>query len=101
MSDALINFAVKLLSPIIIGVITPFAVDFLKRANAWLNAAPAYIKQAVAIAVATIATMLTNVLGTGIPQDLAAWDGEIIKVLVAGFLAIAIKQHKQLTKAKQ
>ena len=100
MQDALINFAVKLLSPILIGVITPFAVDALKRVNSWLANAPAAIKQSAAIGVATVATMLSDLLGAGIPTDIAAWDGEIIKVLVAGFLAIAIKQHKQLTKGK-
>jgi len=31
---------------------------------------------------------------------LALWDGEVVKALVSGFLAIAIKQHKQL-KAKK
>ena len=35
-----------------------------------------------------------------ISADLAAWDGEVVKAMVAGFLAIAIKQHKQL-KAKK
>jgi hypothetical protein len=35
-----------------------------------------------------------------VPADLAAWDGEVVKAMVAGFLAIAIKQHKQLKKAK-
>lgn len=100
MQNALTDFALKLFTPIIIGVLTPFAVDGLKRINAWLANAPAYVKQAAAIAVATVATMLTEVVGVGVPADLTQWDGDVLKALLAGFLAIAIKQHKQLTRGK-
>jgi hypothetical protein len=54
----------------------------------------------LAIAIATVGTVLTTTLGVDVPADMAAWDGEVIKAMVAGFLAIAIKQHKQLKKAK-
>ena len=98
MQNAAFDLAMKVAGPLIIGFVTPFIVDLIKKANKWLDKAPAYIKQSVAIAVAALATGLTHLLGVPLPADLAAWDTEVIKVLVAGFLAIAIKQHKQLRK---
>ena len=100
LESAALTLALKIVSPILIGVITPFALDSIKRASTLIDALPAYAKQGLAIAIAALATALGDFLGMGIPTDLALWDGEIIKALVAGFLAIAIKQHKQL-KAKQ
>jgi hypothetical protein len=48
------------------------------------------------MAVAAAATALTTILGADVPANLAEWDGEVVNVMVSGFLAIAIKQHKQL-----
>jgi hypothetical protein len=100
LENAALSLALKIASPIIIGFVTPFALDGIKRASTRIDALPAYAKQGLAIGIATLATALSSYLGTGIPTDLALWDGEVIKALVAGFLAIAIKQHQQL-KAKQ
>lgn len=95
-----ITLAVKMASPILVGFVTPFAVDAVKRSVAFVDKAPSYAKQGLAIAIATVGTVLTTTLGVDVPADMAAWDGEVIKAMVAGFLAIAIKQHKQLKKAK-
>lgn len=93
----LLSLALKIATPILIGFLTPFVVDALKRASRWLDAAPAFVKQGAAVAIAAAATTLGTVLGTGeLPADLAAWDYQTVEALVAGFLAIAIKQHKQL-----
>lgn len=98
--DAALTLALKVISPIVIGFLTPFALDGIKRSSALVDSLPAYAKQGMAIFIAALGTALTAVVGTDIPTDLALWDGEVVKALVAGFLAIAIKQHKQL-KAKQ
>jgi hypothetical protein len=98
--NTMLTLAVKLLSPILIGLVTPFVLDGIKQASAVIDGLPAYAKQGLAIAIASLATALANLVGTDIPTDLALWDGEVVKALVAGFLAIAIKQHKQL-KAKK
>jgi hypothetical protein len=98
--SAAISLALKVISPIIIGFITPFALDGIKSMVAVVDKSPAYVKQGLAIAIAAVGTALTDFVGADIPTDLALWDGEVIKALVAGFLAIAIKQHKQL-KAKR
>ena len=101
LESAALSLAVKVLSPLLIGVITPFALDGLKHLNARLDAAPAYVKQTVAILLASLGTAATHLLGVELPTDLAAWDGDVVKALVAGFLAISIKQHQQLKKAKK
>ena len=95
-----ITLAVKMASPILVGFATPFAVDAVKRSVALVDKAPTYAKQGLAIAIASLGTALTAILGVDVPADMAAWDGEVVKAMVAGFLAIAIKQHKQLKKAK-
>ena len=98
--SAIVALALKIASPILIGVVTPFVLDAIKRSSTLVDALPAYAKQGLAIAIAALATALGDFLGVGIPTELALWDGEVIKALVAGFLAIAIKQHQQL-KAKR
>lgn len=97
--NAAITLGLKILSPIIVGFITPFALDGIKRTVAFVDKSPSYVKQGLAIAIAALGTTLTALIGADIPTDIAMWDGEVVKALVAGFLAIAIKQHKQL-KAK-
>lgn len=101
LADAALTFALKVLSPILIGFVTPFVLDGLKHTSVLVDSLPAYAKQGLAIAIASLATALASLLGTDIPTDLALWDGEVVKAMVAGFLAIAIKQHQQLKKAKR
>lgn len=100
LGDAALTLALKVISPILIGFATPFVLDGIKKVSKLVDDLPAFAKQGLAIAIASLATALANLLGTDIPTDLALWDGEVVKALVAGFLAIAIKQHKQL-KAKK
>ena len=97
----LLSLALKVLTPVIVGFCTPFVLDAVKHSVQWLDDAPAYVKQSAAIAIAAAATTLSTVLCTGaLPADLAQWDAQVIETLVAGFLAIAIKQHKQLKRVK-
>ena len=100
LESAIVALALKVVSPILIGFVTPFVLDGIKRSSTLIDALPAYAKQGLALGIAALATALSSYLGTGIPTDLALWDGEVVKTLVAGFLAIAIKQHQQL-KAKR
>jgi len=100
LGDAAVNIALKIISPILIGVITPFVLDGIKRGSTLVDELPPYAKQGLAIAIASLATGLSAVVNADIPTELALWDGEVVKALVSGFLAIAIKQHKQL-KAKK
>jgi hypothetical protein len=100
LSDAALTLALKVISPILIGLVTPYVLDAIKHASKLVDDLPAFAKQGLAIAIASLATALANLLGTDIPTELALWDGEVVKALVAGFLAIAIKQHKQLKVKK-
>jgi hypothetical protein len=97
----LLTLALKVLTPVLVGFLTPFVLDAIKRSSAWIDGAPAYVKQGAAIAIAAAATTLGTVLQIGsLPTDLAQWDAQTVQALVAGFLAIAIKQHQQLTRAR-
>ena len=98
----LVTLALQVLTPIIVGFLTPFVLDAVKRANATLDASPSYVKQGAAVLIASVATTASTILETGpLPTDLAQWDRNVVQALVAGFLAIAIKQHKQLKKAQE
>ena len=47
-----ITLAIKMASPILVGFVTPFAVDAVKRSVALVDKAPTYAKQGLAIAIA-------------------------------------------------
>lgn len=97
----LLTLALKILTPVLVGFVTPFVLDALKRASAWLDAAPVFVKQGAAIAIAASATTLGSLLQVGsLPADLASWDQQTVEMLVAGVLAIAVKQHQQLTRKR-
>jgi hypothetical protein len=97
----MLTLALKILTPVLVGFLTPFVLDALKRASGWLDAAPAFVKQGAAIAIAAAATTLGTVLQVGsLPADLAQWDHQTVEALVAGILAIAVKQHQQLTRKR-
>lgn len=94
------QWAFKIATPLIVGFITPFVVDAIKRASKWLDAAPAYIKQAAAVAVAGLGSVIATIAEVGVPTDLSLWDETFVKTVIAALLGIAIKQHKQLTTKK-
>lgn len=98
--DTMTHWAFKIATPLIVGFITPFVVDWVKKANKWLDQAPAYIKQASAVAVAAIGSAIATIAEVGVPTELGAWDETAVKAVIAGLLGIAIKQHKQLTAKK-
>lgn len=100
LNNAMFDLAAKALVPIVVGIVTPYIVDALKRASAWLDAAPVYVKQGVAVAFAGAATMLSTALEMGLPSDPAQWNAAVIKTVVAALLGIAIKQQKQLRSKK-
>ena len=97
----MLALALKVLTPVIVGFVTPFVLDALKRASAWLDAAPVFVKQGAAIAIAAAATTIGHAIQVGsLPTDLASWDQQTVEALVAGVLAIAVKQHQQLTRKR-
>lgn len=100
MPDFLVDLGIKVITPILIGFATPFVVDAIKRANAFVDRSPAYVKQGLALAVAAGATALTHAFGVPVPADLGAWDSEVVKVFLSAALAVAIKQGRQLRAAQ-
>lgn len=101
LNNAVIDLAAKAIIPILVGVVTPYIVDALKKLSSKLDNAPAYVKQGAAVLTAAAATMLTTVIDVGVPSDLAQWDTAAVKTVLAALLGIAIKQHKQLKKTKE
>lgn len=99
-NNAVIDLAARAITPVVVGVVTPYVVDSVKKVSTWLDGAPAYVKQGAAVVTASAATMLATVVEVGVPTDLAQWDATAVKTILAALLGIAIKQHKQLKKLK-
>jgi hypothetical protein len=100
MKTFMLNKLIDMALPIVVGLIIPSALDALKRANGWLDKAPASVKQASAFIIAGLATALAQMLGITVPTDLASWDAPLLHTVLAGLLGIAIKQQKQVKKFK-
>lgn len=100
MKDLLISKALDLVLPLLVGLLVPYAVDMLKRASAWLDASPPQVKQVMAFVVAGVATSLAQMLGVGVPTELAQWDAPLVQSLLAGLLGIAMKQQRQVKRLK-
>lgn len=96
--NAALALAMKVVTPILVGVIVPPTVDALKRATGWLDRAPAPVKQGAAVGVAAAATALSTVLGTPVPTDLTAWDTAVVQTMSAAAIGVAIKQAQQLKR---
>lgn len=100
MKTLVLDKLIDLLLPLLVGMVVPSLLDLLKRANKWLDAAPAAVKQTMAFVIAGGVTALAQALGLTLPTDLAQWDGPLVATVVAGLLGIARKQHTQLAKVK-
>ena len=100
MKTFVLEKALGLLLPMLIGLVVPYCVDGLKRAVAWLDTAPPMVKQGMAFVVAAVATGLATALGIAVPTDLAAWDGPLVQTILAGLLGIAMKQQRQVAALK-
>lgn len=98
MKGFLIDRAVGLVLPLLVGIIVPFAVDLLKHANKWLDKSPAPVKQTMALVIAGLVTAIATLLGVSLPTDLSMWDAGVLNTVIAGLLGIAWKQHKQLQR---
>lgn len=100
MKDLVMTKLLDLVLPLVVGLIVPFALDLLKKASAWLDAAPATVKQVMAFVIAGLCTSLAQLLGIAVPTDLAAWDGPFVQTVLAGLLGITLKQQKQVKRLK-
>jgi hypothetical protein len=99
-SDWATALALKAITPVIVGMLTPFVVDWLKKTSDKLSAAPAYVKQSAAVIVAAIGTSASTMLEYGVPTDIGQWDETAVKTMLAALIGIAYKQQKQLKRSK-
>lgn len=100
MKDFLLQKGIELALPLILGLITPRIMDLLKKASAWLDNAPATVKQVMVFVITGVATATAHALGIAIPTDLSAWDAQLVSTVLGGLLAIAMKQQTQVKKLK-
>ncbi len=100
MKQMLLNRALEMLLPLIIGLLVPPALDALKRAVAWIGKASPQVKQVLAFVMSGLITALAQVVGVGLPTDIAQWDAPVVQTVIGGLLAIALKQHRQVARLK-
>jgi hypothetical protein len=95
-SEWMAGLALKSITPIIVGMITPFIIDWLKHLSTKLSSAPAYVKQGAAVIVAALGTSATTMLDYGVPTQIDQWDEAAVKTMLAALIAVSYKQHQQL-----
>jgi hypothetical protein len=100
MKDFLLDRALAMLLPVVIGFLVRPTLDLLKRGVAWLDKAAPAVKQTMAFVLAGLITALAQALGIGLPTDVAQWDAAIVETVLGGLIAIALKQAKQVEKVK-
>lgn len=92
------------LIPLISGVVSTSVVGLLKAASATLDTAPAWMKQAANVLVATIVVVLANQLGVTLADDPTVWGTavpkEAIQALVAALIAHVIHSGKKVDQQK-
>jgi len=78
--------------PVLVAALTALAVQYLKKASAFLDQAPAFLKQLAAVGIAFGLTKLGALLGLALPPSLAqlAAMPEAISALLSAALAMLI-----------
>jgi hypothetical protein len=97
---ALLPDLLTILGPLVVGVVTLYAMEGLTKASAWIDGLSPHIKRGVVMAIAGAITLLASRLGLALPTDLALWEPNTIDALVSGVLAMAAKAGDSAKQAK-
>lgn len=100
MKDFIVQKALELAMPLVLGLVTPRILDLIKRGNSWVDGASPSVKQVLVFVITGLATSLAFALGVPVPTDLSAWDAQVVSTVTGGLLAIALKQKQQMAKLK-
>jgi hypothetical protein len=98
---ALLPELFTILGPLIVGVVTLYAMEWLTKASAWIDGLSPHLKRGVVMALAGAITLAANRLGVALPTDLALWEPTTIDALVSGVLAMAAKAGDTARIAKR
>lgn len=97
---AMLPDLLTIVGPLIVGVVTLYAMEGLTRASAWIDGLSPHIKRGVVMAIAGLVTLLASRLGVALPTDLALWEPSTVDALVSGVLAMAAKAGDTAKAAK-
>ena len=89
-----------IVGPLLVGVTTLYAMEWLTHASAWIDRLSPHLKRGVVMAIAGAITLGTSRLGVVLPTDLALWEPNTIDALVSGVLAMAAKAGDSAKVAK-
>ncbi len=86
------------LAPVVVGILTTFAVGLLKRANDAVDQLAPLPKQIVALFIAAGLTALGSFLSLpGLPTSLTGLDGAAVSSILSALVAIGIHQVTKST----
>ena len=97
---AILPDLLTILGPLVVGVVTLYAMEGLTKASAWIDGLSPHIKRGVVMAIAGAITLAANRLGVSLPTDLALWEPTTIDALVSAVLAMAAKAGDTAKDAK-
>jgi hypothetical protein len=97
---ALLPDLLTILGPLLVGVVTLYAMEWLTKASAWIDGLSPHLKRGVVMAIAGAITLAASRLGVALPTDLALWEPSTIDALVSAVLAMAAKAGDSAKVAK-
>lgn len=107
MQNWIVMHSLPLVLPMVLGVISKYAVDYMKQASKAVDALSPFAKQGLAIASAFVLTGLGHFLGSSLPVGclgdsataqaclVALQDPGAMTALLGGLVAIAMKHGEQ------
>jgi hypothetical protein len=98
MKSWLVQQALGVVLPVVVGYVTPVIMAALKAMSARLNGLPAEVQRAVVLVIAGAGTAITSFLGVQVTGDPTLWTNADVNTLVAAALAYAFHAAQ---KAKQ
>jgi hypothetical protein len=100
MLRALLPDLLTILGPLVVGVVTLYAMEWLTQASVWIDTLSPHLKRGVVLAIAGAITLAAARLGVVLPTDLALWEPTTIDALVSAVLAMAAKAGDTAKGAK-
>lgn len=92
--------AMQVLGPVLVGLLTYYASEWLLKYRAWSDGLSPHIKRGVVLAIAGLITAAAKALNLELPTDLALWDPTTIDTVLSAGLAMAVKAGDTAKAAK-
>lgn len=74
----------------VVGIVTTFIMQGIKKASMWIDSAHPALKQIIVVAIGEGLTILSKFFGVALPSDLAGFDVAAVQGLLAAGFAMGL-----------